>query len=422
MSELRRVRPQSSSGFTLIELMVAIIVSTGLIVGILNLFDLANKTALVQTEVAEMQQSHRVAQSDLVKMVRETARGMVPLDDVANGRVLPTGIAVEVLNNVGSGATLTPTGPMLVEGSDVLTLRGVYESPIYLVDYGDATAVTVTGNPATAGVLEVKQVGPSDVFQDLTALRALVEPDGAGVAPEPEALFIVGPRSDSQYAIVEVDVGASTVTANSVRVAFKVTGGTRTAAYQLLAPFPAAGLRNIAYLGVLEEYKFYIQDQRRIAGDASSPLMPRLAQARLYPGTNTAHRTNTDLQVPIADNVFDLQLALGIDTNWDEAVVDNSVATGTDEWLYNFPQEDAGPTTWVEGVNPNLNPPELDHKDLFYLRVNTLVHTDHKLRGYYAEPLQQVEDNRNAALFDSVAERQYRRRWLRTVVDFRNLY
>ncbi len=411
------------TGFTLIELLVALLVGTAIIVGMLNLFDLANRTSLVQTEVAEMQQSHRIAQADLVRMARETARGMVPLGN------LPGGLAVAVANEATSGALLAPGNagsPTLVEGSDVVTLRGIFESPIYLVEFGDAGAVTVNGSPATDGVIRVDRVFDHGIIQDLAPLAAAITTAQGG--GEPEALFVVGPRSDARYSIVELNGPASSISADEIQLAFRVTGGTRTAQYQALAPYPAGGMRNIAYLGILEEHRYFIEEEFRTAGDPSTPLAPRLGRGRFYPGTNIPHlNAAANLNIPIADNVFDLQAALGVDSGTagalrDAIVVDNPTPIADDEWLYNDPNDDdTDVTKWVQGPTPSGN---IERWPLYYLRVNTLVHTDRKLRNYFAEDLTAIEDRVGAGLddFNATEEKRYRRRWLRSVVDFRNLY
>ena len=409
-------------GFTLIELLVAILVSVALIVGMLNLFDLSNRIALEQTEIAEMQQSHRVAQYDIVRIARETARGMVPVDHPDNpmGAItIPNGLAVAVRNNVGAGENLVPGNPgtpLLVEGSDALTLRGIFSNPIYLIDYGNVNNVFV--DPAqTFGTINIDQVYQGTLQQDLDKLRDAI------ASPELEALFVVGPRSDASFSIVELDPGTTQDNGTQITLGFRITGGTRTADYQNLAPWPAEGLRNIAYVGVLEEYQYYVQEQRRIDGDNTSPLMPRLARARFYPGTTVPYSNDqTELQVAIADNVFDLQLAMGIDSTLplDGIATENDPADDVDDWLYNADTDDDTDTAkWVrELVNGDW-----ERKPLFYLRINTLVHTDRKFRDYFAEPLTTIEDRTyTTADFNETEELRYRRRWLQSTVDFRNLF
>lgn len=419
------------AGFTLIELLVAILISVALIVGMLNLFDLSNRISLEQTEIAEMQQSHRVAQYDIVRLARETARGMVPVDapDNPTPLTIPNGLAVAVRNNVGPDENLITAGggmgPVLVDGSDVLTLRGIFSNPIYLVDYGNPNAVNITGDPPSDGSIVIDGIYQGTVQQDLQKLLDLA----GGVAAQPEALFVVGPRSDASFSIVELTGVAGD--ANQVTISFDINGGARTGEYQTLAPWPAAGMRNIAYVGVLEEYHYFVEEQFR---DPTNPveLMPRLARARLYPGTTTPHPSNPTMNTPIADNVFDLQLAMGFDTivPLDGQVTENNPPDAADEWLYNAPGDEAteGDTTmWVRADIDGDG--DLDRKPLYYLRINTLIHTDRKFRLHFSDQLAggltPVEDRQlwtGAGNPDDPEQLRYRRRWLQSTVDFRNLF
>lgn len=425
-------RPAVQAGFTLIELLVAILISVALIVGMLNLFDLSNRISLEQTEIAEMQQSHRVAQYDVVRIARETARGMVPADFPTNPRgaiLLPTGLAVEVRNNVDPSSNLIDgdaDSPLLVDDSDVLTLRGIFSNPIYLVDYANTNAVSINGDPPSTGTIVIDGIYQGTIQQDLQKLIALG--DGSGGVDQPEALFVVGPRSDASYSIVELTgVQADTPGANQVTINFTITGGTRTADYQTLAPWPQTGMRNIAYVGVLEEYQYFVEEQFRTGG-TTDELMPRLARARFYPGTTTAHPSNPTMNTAIADNVFDLQLALGIDSNLDGEIIESDPPDGVDEWLFNSSADD--PTNQTQWIQADVDGDgTLDRLPLYYLRVNTLIHTDRKFRLHFSDQLSAgvtpVEDR---TLFtgtgnpDDPEQLRYRRRWLQSTVDFRNLF
>ena len=126
---------RARAGFSLVELLVAMAVAALLITGILSAFNLNSRLARVQTQMAEMQQSARIAQYDLVKFIRMTGRGGVPSNQVYDtGESVMEGIAIELRNNVGSGEKVgDSTTPEVVEDTDVLTLRGVFK----LVDLPD---------------------------------------------------------------------------------------------------------------------------------------------------------------------------------------------------------------------------------------------------------------------------------------------
>lgn len=98
----------------------------------------------------------------------------------------------------------------------------------------------------------------------------------------------------------------------------------------------------MAYAGIVEEYRFYI---KAAWTDFAGDLTPRLSRARVYPNTNVPGRHNTaNWGVDIAENIWDMQVALGIDTTAaagespDRTLCDGAAACATattDEWLYN---------------------------------------------------------------------------------------
>lgn len=85
-----RTNLRARAGFTLIELLVSMVVFLGILVAMFAVFNANYKLAQVQTHVANMQQSLRIAQHDLVRMVRMAGRG-----GLSRG-TLPQGLAVAV--------------------------------------------------------------------------------------------------------------------------------------------------------------------------------------------------------------------------------------------------------------------------------------------------------------------------------------
>ena len=182
-------------------------------------------------------------------------------------------------------------------------------------------------------------------------------------------------------------------------------------------------IRARSYAGILEEYQFYIREERANPGDASSELMPRLARARLFPGTTEAHLgDDTNLRADQADNILDLQIAFGVDTFPTDGLAiegdgTDPAPTNTDEWLFNHSADDPTEVKWA---NDLANP-----SNLFYIRINTLARTDRPDARFQAPLLTQIEDkDYTSAPFDKYntdLERLYRRRILQTTVDLRNL-
>ncbi len=430
----RRARARDrNAGFTMVEMLVGLLLSTALLVAVLNLFDLNSKIARVQTQVADLQNSVRIAQYDLVRNVRAAGRGglpaaLLPAPAVAPpfaGRLLPAGVALEVRNdtpaNTTIGGSATPDARVLA-GTDVLVARGIFSSPIYQVDPPDFNL--------RSGQARVNALSPSGVPQDLGALREAVDRANGG---DPEALLVVSPLGPNLFAVVELTGGGFQLDvtdptgrrAVQVTLNFAVTGGMRTADYARLSPegrFPPQ-MTSAAFLGVLEEYRYYVSEQRAVPGDMSSELVPRLSRARFYPGTDVVHPEIPSAREDIADNILDLQASLGVDNDGDGLVSEGATAAqrAVDEWLFNDDgdQEDDpnDPGRWRWNGNNVV---------AAFLRINVLARADRPDPDYVAPPIDAIEDRAYGEPEVPADEagrraRMARRRLLQTVVELRNL-
>ena len=402
------------AGFTLVELLVTLGVTVILLLGVLALFDFNNRIARVQTHVADMQQSLRVAQYDMVRLVRMAGRGGLPASEPAGlaPRHLPTGVAVSVRDDVPAATFMFPAEPAtrILEGTDVLTVRGVISSPLYQINTTDAGAFTLDPdpqNPAT-GRLIIQDHSPTGVPQTLQPLQDWLDADPA----RPEALLLVSPLDDAQFAVVEL-VGGS-VADGQATLDFRVTGSTESDAMGLLSSggrFPP-NLR-VAYAGILEEYRFYIREEHVEPGNLASDLAPRLSRARFLPGTEIVYGSDdqerrANAAVDVADNILDLQVALGVDLDGNGLIED--LGTAADEWLFNHEDDMDNPAKWQ--VSPAR---------LHYVRVATLVQTDRRDPQYQGPLLVQLENRVYDPSFNTRESRMYRRRTLQTVVDLRNV-
>lgn len=416
---------RNESGFTVIELTIALFVTVEVILAVLLLFDFSNKLTRVQTNVTDMQQSLRIAQYDTVRLIRMAGRGGLLEGTSATISSGFLGAAVAVQNNVAANTHITDaSSPTAVAGSDIVTVRGVFSSPVY--HPVSMTLDNPAPNLATKGTLVVNDVIPVDsaaaadasISQSISALVTAVQ-SGA-----PEALIIVG-ADETVYAVVQLDPNTSVTTnAHQVTLGFKITGGVNNAAYAGLSAggsFPAA-LSNAWTVGILEEYRFYVREQYAVPGPPpSGDLVSKLSRARVFPNTNTAWGAGTaianaaNLTFDIADNVTDLQVALGFDTNGDGAVTESTASPSTDEWLFNNAGDAGGNVSTWNG------------KPLYYVRLNTLVRTDRPDPQYLAPILVRVEDRTYGASSPfndpttATHNRMFRRRLLQTVIDLRNL-
>lgn len=442
----QRLKKNRQAGFTLIELAISLIVIVEVLLGVLMLFDFTNKLSHAQTNIADMQESLRVAQAELESMVRMSGRGGLKFSQTTPGQ------AIWVRDNVGPNAFIgDATSPQVVDGTDVLTVRGVFTAPIYQVNFKDTTViefrtaanvVTVNPNLAATGTLRISSVSPTFINQDLQPLISSI------TANIPEALVLVSARNPELFAVVELIPGASiTNVANQVTLAFRIRGTasdlvTSYAALGSGGAYPAT-MTSVSAVGLLEEHRFYVRRSFAIPNNAASEPTPKLTRARFMPATNVAYGptggTNaTNLSLDLADNILDMQVALGLDTvnhfartqppgypaepaglttiaaDRVNGYISESPTGLNDDWLYNNVNDNVTNAVWANAL-------------VYYVRVSLLARTDRRDPTYEAPVLSTIEDRTytstdplNLASSASGTQRRYRRRILQTVIDVRN--
>ncbi|REJ82644.1 MAG: hypothetical protein DWQ36_12725 [Acidobacteria bacterium] len=407
--------PHGEAGFTLIELIIGTFILVEMMVVGYLLFDVSTKTARVQSDLADLQQSQRVANYDLVRNVRMAGRGGV------------TGpVAINVTDNV-DGDTFTVGGNEVVDGTDVLTVRGVLSNPIWLPNTG---AGYTYDQGSSTGTLFVDSLNNQGIAQDLSLLQSVID-DGL-----PVPLVLVSLEDPSIYAVVLLSGGAigpadidndGSVEPGEERATINfdaAAASTNNDAYLPLSwggAFPQALAQGAvpAWVGILEEYRYYVRnDTESVTGGS-----PKLSRAQFYPNTNTLYRGDAaNGRVDIADNVVDLQIALGLDLNDDGTIAEDDSAPDTDEWLFNHEDDTDTDQYWGLGDADGA----WGNATLFQVRVSTLVRSERRdntfisdylptLENHEVDPSPQPADN------DQLADRRFRRRVMRSVVDLRNV-
>lgn len=436
---------KTESGVTLTELMVSLAVTVALLLGILAVVETGGRVSRVEQQVAYMNQALRASQRTMAQHVRMAGRGGLP-------RTLPSlavadGPSVVVRNNVGVGGgsrDLAPgltDSPQVVEGTDVLTVRGVFDAPIYQVNSSLPETLVLTPldddpSTATGGRVILTSPGPAGISQDLTAIKTAIDEE------RPEALVLVSSLGGPVYAVAELDPDTSDVTdfPNRVTVGFRLTGGTHTTAYRSLFPTPAGGaslpdsFRAVSSLGILEEHRYYVREEFDVPGDDTSDLRPVLSRARMFPATETPWDGDLDnARVAVADFILDLQVALGFDSSLSGFLAQDANNQGdddrileetdgaADDWLFNGVTDDPTQAPWVPPWTVGSPRPEL-----YYVRLTALGRTSGRERGYVAPPLLALEDRvygeaATPATEQNRIDRMVRRNVLRTTVEMRNL-
>ncbi len=414
--QIRQAGP--AQGFTLIELLVYMAILGLLFAMFYAIFDVNMKQARVQTNVADMQANLRVARHDISRFARMAGRGGLPVS-FSPGAMLPDGVAVGVDNNVAPGTTVAAVP--VVEGTDILTIRGVLFNPVYQIE-ADSTQFA-------AGVLNVNFLNPFGSQQDLTALSDAVQQ--ILDTGENEAIVAVSPLGSRLYSPFEISGGATNDTNYSgeaypsgVQLNFNwnnkyaglIAGGAQP-----------ADMKSVAYIGVLEEYRYFIRAARAVPGDDTTALIPRLTRLRFDPGTDNIHPSylNGGQVQPedIADYILDLQVALGVDSNNDGTLTEGTTDADrrNDEWLFNH----SGDILDTPGGDPALWSWNGPNRPLQFVRVNLLARTNRPDPKHNSPAIDRIEDHdySEPTVPANQAEkeaRMHRRRLSQSVVDLRN--
>ncbi len=446
---MNRESAARQAGFSLMELVMAMLVLMVVTMAGLTLVDTGQKVTHSQTGIAELQNNQRVAQQELVSMLAMAGLGGLPegIDPDLGGDdttgVFPDGLALAVTNNVGEDTHVGDAStPVVVEGSDVLTLRGVFTTPALYLE--PQQSLTLDGEGRVSIVISTSvDVG---VNQDLEALRRELVIATDTEDPRPEAFILRDRYNPGAFAVLELDpsttqvgdTGDSTLTVGLIlssdssqqhyaneygRMILGTTLLQGSGGSQVTLPDDTEVQlpRMIGSIGLLEEYRFYVREEWEISGDDDTRLTPVLSRMRFYPGTGVAHPEGS---IDISDDVVDLQLALGVDMPpLDGRIADGFDADGLavdwdeDEILFNHPDDDTG-----------LNPPPgtrdwavLDAKVAF-ARVTTVVQAARPDRGYEGLRLGELEDrDHTESVFNQSDNLKVRKRRLRTHVELRNL-
>lgn len=416
-----------SRGFTLLEVLISLLVLSLVIFAVLTFFESSNRLASDQLRQAEMQQSLRLAQHDMLRRIRMLGRGGLPASTPALR--LPDGVAVAVRNNVGPGTHILPddpASPLVEEHTDVITIRGVFDTPIYLVDYVDAESYRWDEASHTGAVIVRERMPLGGLAQRVQPLVDLIEDSD----PRPEALILTSPFTDAVYGVVQLDLSRSIVepdpddpTKTRITLGFRTTGGRHAEEYAKLScggafagEYPSALLEQsrVGSVAILEEYRYYIRQDTEVEPDHEPSLT--LSRARVYPNTETAYADASHLHVDVADDIQDLQVALAFDLDGDNAIAETDDGTG-DEWFGNCPQAPEDPTTapWAAVLAAG-------EVKLRFLRLTTMARSTAPARAQNPPVIFALEDRDYADDPMNVDdERLFQRTVLRTVVDMRNL-
>lgn len=448
------VNRRSESGFSLIELLIAMVIAVELLIAALTVFDVHNRMTQVQMQITEVQQSVRVAQYDLARTTRLAGRGGLPARFVPVDTGTTTYLAsraIEVRDNLIDDADREVArgfagSPKAVPGTDILVVRGCISGPMYQIGIapGDFDV-----DPTTPGIIDTGQltISKSARGNRQQLLQQFLDPqffDSSGT-PHYSPLVLQDNSNRQNLVIVEVTGVVGDLDAVTLQLDFLPNDDVPNNPI-ITTPEPDLA---IAYACVLEEYRYYVRENYSIPGDATSRPLPRLSRARMIPGTETPYRSDpANLSLDIADEIIDLQVALALDTDYDldgatdpGAFVDDADTLGnddvlyegttdderaTDDWLWNSSSDDPAEAQYVTNAfTPGAVP------KLLFARI-TLVGRSARPDPSFDIPdfdpvvgEDWVENNdyeqAPANVWKTGDNRNHRRRILQTVVDMRNI-
>ena len=279
---------KTSRGFTLIEILVASAVFAIFMIGILNLLDTSTKVSQLESSLADTQENVRFSAYHIMRTARMMGSSMMPFADDSTGTAL--WVAGELISNA-SGTATTPFGNVsVINGSDVLTLRGFFELAPFFIDRTDV----LTGPDRI-------QVRESDSVKVINRNLDVVEVSGL----EGRGLFIMGNLDQGEYAVGQIGSGSGfsgTKPDRTLTIPFE-TGAQQWSDLNRSGVSVPPTFKSYR-IGVLESYTYYVDENR---------VLRRLR----------ADSTGATSQ-PVAINIGSLQVSLGVDTNGDNAV---------DSWL-----------------------------------------------------------------------------------------
>jgi len=274
-------------GFTLIEVVVALAVFAIFMIGILNLLDTSTRISEVEKALADTQENVRFAAYHLMRTTRMTGGAGMPFAALVGGS--GSWVAGELLSNQ-SGSVTTPYGAIdVLDGTDVVTVRGFFEIPPYFVD---KTAVDLS-----LGRIQVEESAGGRVINPGIDITEYDHLKGRG-------LVFMGELDRSEYVVGQVGDASTMDDAEPNRTLTVSISDAPAAWWTGLNPTGAATDPpfEVYQVGILDSYTYYVDPEFRLM--------------RLRADGSTGGATAQ----PVAVNIGGLQVALGVDNDADGQV------------------------------------------------------------------------------------------------------
>ncbi len=265
------LRGRTEAGFTLIEIMAALAILAIAMTAVFATFTSQQQTFTTQSRVAEMQQNLRIATDALVRDIRLAGYGLPPT----------TGTAAD---NIALPGTMNPHG--------ITTVRGLY--PVDNTAGSDQVYIMYVYD------MDANQP-PAELTADMTAVTSIAVDNTLGFVPGGGELVIVTDRVTAD--LFETTAGGTATTMNFAGGGSDYNNAslhTKLYAVGTQPGFPPTVAAKARFV------RYYIEDVAWADGSVHPTLM--------------VDRLNGDAPQPVADDIEDMQLSYGLDTNGDGAV------------------------------------------------------------------------------------------------------
>jgi type II secretory pathway pseudopilin PulG len=285
------MRRRSDAGFSLVELLTAVVLLVIFMIGILSMLDRSRALAKRESALSDTQENVRYAAYHLLRMARMTGGAGLPLADGTGTPRWISGAIVPVDSGTFDDGFGTPEGNAL-NGSDGLILRGFFEQRPYFLDNDDF-------DDSSDSVTVVDPNDPNAPDMDLNRVSGVLANEFQG-----NGVVFMGRGS---YAVAEVQSNTASVDYPGDREEFVITFQSGVSPWESFNPggtFPAGIFPFEVYrAGFLDSYGYFVTNDHVLM--------------------RTRNGANPE---PVAINIGNLQVALGIDAN-DDGDLDPS------EWL-----------------------------------------------------------------------------------------
>lgn len=315
LSNIKRSHITSTHhGFTLVEFMIAITLSTFIILGLLSVYSSGKKTYVVQEGLARLQENGRFTTHYMNKIIRMAGyQGCVSSQNLTLRNIVAAPSPVMNFDNAvlgydATGATWTPNLPAYLNGLDIKEGTDV-------IEVWQTTDLNIR--------LSADMANPN-------AAIVLADPDGDGDHRE-------GIAQDDIFVITDCEVGdIAAAGGNEVAISIAVAASNNTSVSLSKAYTTDAKVLRFDYTA------FYIKDTGRT--NANGNIIYALV-ARDIDGN----------ELELADGVEDLQITYGIDTD-DDGTADTYQTANTvdaaDNWDNVLTVRTAKLLNTVEDVSP----------------------------------------------------------------------